>query len=74
MKSIKLVRSLVATYANILITDVEDSETIENHGIVESDFLEMIAFFEEHYDVQILNEANLNMTVRELKELIKSKL
>lgn len=73
MRNIKLVRALVAAFANIPTTDVEDSETIENHGITENDFYEMITFFEEHYGIQILDDATLDMTVKELRELIKSK-
>ena len=73
MKNIKLVKALVAAFANIPTSDVEDSETIENHGITESDFYEMATFFEEHYGIEILDETSLDMTVKELRELIKSK-
>ena len=73
MKNIKLVKALVAAFANIPTSDVEDSETIENHGITESDFYEMVTFFEEHYGIKLLDETSLDMTVKELRELIKSK-
>lgn len=74
MKSIKLVRNLVAAYANIATEDVADDETIANHGITETEFIEMILFFEEHYEVELLPDAGIDMTVKELKELIKYKM
>lgn len=74
MKNLKIIKTLIATYAKILTTEVEDLETIRNHGLDSDDFFELIISLQEIYEINLLKDVNIDMTVKSLRSIIKSKL